>query len=79
MHLTQTRRRFLTALSGVSAAGLVRAPRAPAAEALVETTTVRLAKTDGICIAPNILPTNCSVPRVLPMSAMWTCRRPLPE
>jgi NitT/TauT family transport system substrate-binding protein len=55
MHLTQTRRRFLTALSAVSAAGLVRAPRAPAAEALLETTTVRLAKTDGICIAPQYI------------------------
>jgi NitT/TauT family transport system substrate-binding protein len=52
--MIQSRRRFLTALSAVSAAGLVRAPRAPAAEgASLETTTVRLAKTDGICIAPQ--------------------------
>jgi NitT/TauT family transport system substrate-binding protein len=50
----QSRRRFLTALSAVSAAGLVRAPRAPAGEGgPLETTTVRLAKTDGICIAPQ--------------------------
>ena len=54
MTLLQTRRRFLTTLSAVSAAGLVSAPRAPVAEeAPPETTTVRLAKTDGICIAPQ--------------------------
>jgi NitT/TauT family transport system substrate-binding protein len=54
MPIRQTRRRFLTTLSAVSTAGLVLAPRAPAAEeASPETTTVRLAKTDGICIAPQ--------------------------
>ena len=54
MPMMQSRRRFLTTLSSVSAAGLVRAPLALAAdEALLETTTVRLAKTDGICIAPQ--------------------------
>jgi len=53
MPMMQSRRRFLTALSAVSAAGLVLAPRAPAAEGPLETTTVRLAKTEGICIAPQ--------------------------
>ena len=54
MPMLQSRRRLLTTLSAVTAAGLVRAPRAPAAEgAPLETTTVRLAKTDGICIAPQ--------------------------
>jgi NitT/TauT family transport system substrate-binding protein len=54
MPMIQTRRRFLTTLSAVGAAGLVLAPRMlAAAEAPPETTTIRLAKTDGICIAPQ--------------------------
>jgi NitT/TauT family transport system substrate-binding protein len=54
MQMTQTRRRFLTTVSLAGAAGLVRAPRALAGEGgSLETTTVRLAKTDGICIAPQ--------------------------
>jgi NitT/TauT family transport system substrate-binding protein len=53
MAIVQTRRRFLTTLSAVSAAGLVGAPRALAAEGPLETTAVRLAKTDGLCIAPQ--------------------------
>ena len=51
--MTQTRRRFLSTLSAVGAAGLVRAPRASAAEAALETTTVRLTKSAAICIAPE--------------------------
>ena len=53
MAMTQTRRRFLSTLSAVGAAGLVRAPRALAAEAALETTTVRLTKSAAICIAPE--------------------------
>jgi NitT/TauT family transport system substrate-binding protein len=54
MQMTQTRRRFLTTVSLAGAAGLVRAPRVLAGEGgSLETTTVRLAKTDGICIAPQ--------------------------
>ena len=54
MPLTQTRRRFLTTLSLAGAAGLVRAPRALAAEGALETTSVRLpGKAPGICIAPQ--------------------------
>jgi NitT/TauT family transport system substrate-binding protein len=53
MHLTQTRRRFLTTLSLAGAASLVRSPPTLAAEGALETTTVRLAKTDGLCIAPQ--------------------------
>ena len=53
MAMTQTRRRFLSTLSAVGAAGLVRAPRASAAEAALETTTVRLTKSAAICIAPE--------------------------
>jgi len=44
MPTTQTRRRFLTRLSAVGAAGAVRAPRALAAEGALETTSVRLPK-----------------------------------
>jgi NitT/TauT family transport system substrate-binding protein len=50
---TQTRRRFLTTLSMAGSAGLVRAPVAFAAEAQLETTRVRLAKTPDICLAPQ--------------------------
>jgi len=53
MQITQTRRRFLTALSAAGAAGLVRAPRSRAAEGLPETTTVRLVRDPGICLAPQ--------------------------
>ena len=55
MPKTQTRRRFLTTLSLAGAAGLVRAPRALAAEAALETTTVRLGKSASICIAPGYI------------------------
>jgi NitT/TauT family transport system substrate-binding protein len=53
MRTTQTRRRFLTTLSLVGAAGLVRGPPALAAEGALETTTVRLSKNPGICLAPQ--------------------------
>jgi NitT/TauT family transport system substrate-binding protein len=53
MSMVQTRRRFLTALSAVGAAGLVRAPPSRAAEGALETTTLRIAKSPAICIAPQ--------------------------
>ena len=49
MTLTQTRRRFLTTLSMAGAAGLLRPPRAVAAEGALETTTVRL-QAPGLCV-----------------------------
>ncbi len=53
MPMVQTRRRFLTALSLAGAAGLVRAPNLLAAEGPLETTSVRLTKIPGICLAPQ--------------------------
>jgi NitT/TauT family transport system substrate-binding protein len=54
MPMVQTRRQFLTALSGAGAAGLVRAPRVFAADGPLETTSVRFIKGSGICgVAPN--------------------------
>jgi len=53
MRSIQTRRRFLTTLSMASAAGFLRARPALAAEGTLETTAVRLAKNQGICIAPQ--------------------------
>jgi NitT/TauT family transport system substrate-binding protein len=53
MSMVQTRRRFLTTLSAASAAGLVRAPPALAADGALETTTVRIAKIGTICLAPQ--------------------------
>jgi NitT/TauT family transport system substrate-binding protein len=50
--MTQTRRRFLTTLSLASAAGLVGAPRASAAEEFLETTTVRISRDPSTCVAP---------------------------
>jgi NitT/TauT family transport system substrate-binding protein len=53
MPMTQTRRRFLTTLSLAGAAGLIRVPQALAAEGVLETTTIHLKKSAGICIAPQ--------------------------
>jgi NitT/TauT family transport system substrate-binding protein len=53
MPMVQTRRRFLTNLSLAGAAGLVRAPNLLAAEGPLETTSVRLTKNPGICLAPQ--------------------------
>jgi NitT/TauT family transport system substrate-binding protein len=51
MPMRQTRRRFLTALSGVGAVGLLPVPRVFAAEGPLETTSVRLFKSSLICSA----------------------------
>jgi NitT/TauT family transport system substrate-binding protein len=48
---TQTRRGFLTTLSGAGAVGLLRAPRVLAAEGPLETTSVRFFKSSLICSA----------------------------
>jgi NitT/TauT family transport system substrate-binding protein len=50
MALIQTRRGFI---GGIAAAGFVRAARTAAAEETLETTTVRLLKSPGICRAPQ--------------------------
>jgi NitT/TauT family transport system substrate-binding protein len=51
MPMTQSRRRFLKTLSLAGAAGLLRAPRLLAAEAPLETNTVRL-QSPRLCVAP---------------------------
>jgi NitT/TauT family transport system substrate-binding protein len=51
--MTQSRRRFLATLSSVGAASLIGAPDSDAQDARPETTTVRIAKNAGICIAPQ--------------------------
>jgi NitT/TauT family transport system substrate-binding protein len=53
MALMQTRRGFLGGIAAAGAAGLIRAPRTLAAEGALETTSVRLGKNPGICIAPQ--------------------------
>jgi NitT/TauT family transport system substrate-binding protein len=53
MHTRQSRRRFLTTLSLAGAASFVGVPRVRAAEGALETTTVRILKNPGICIAPQ--------------------------
>src|SRR6266404_6571608 len=55
MRIIQNRRQFLTTLSLAGTAALVRGPPALAAEGSLETTTVRLAKNEGICIAPQYI------------------------
>jgi len=52
MPMSHSRRRILTTLSLAGAAGLLRAPRSPAAEEVLETTSVRLLKGTPICAAP---------------------------
>jgi NitT/TauT family transport system substrate-binding protein len=51
MPIRQTRRGFLTTLSGAGAVGLFRAPQVLAAEGPLETTSVRLFKSSLICSA----------------------------
>jgi NitT/TauT family transport system substrate-binding protein len=53
--MMQTRRRFLSAVSLASAAGLLRAPLLLAAEGALETTTVRIAKLGAACLAPQFV------------------------
>jgi len=55
MRNTQTRRHFLTTLSLAGAAGLVPPPLASAAEGVLETTTVRIAKLGAACLAPQFI------------------------
>jgi NitT/TauT family transport system substrate-binding protein len=50
---TQTRRRFLASLSAAGTTGLIDPPVSFAQERPPETTTVRVAKIAGICIAPQ--------------------------
>jgi NitT/TauT family transport system substrate-binding protein len=52
MHMLQSRRRFLTTASLAGAAGILAAPRSLRAEPPPETTTIRLPKIPGICVAP---------------------------
>ncbi len=53
MKTIQNRRRFLATLSAAGAASLIGAPNSDAQEGQLETTTVRLTKMPGICIAPQ--------------------------
>jgi NitT/TauT family transport system substrate-binding protein len=53
MQSRQTRRRLLLTLSSTTAAGLLGVAKISAQEALPETTTIRLAKIPGVCIAPQ--------------------------
>jgi NitT/TauT family transport system substrate-binding protein len=54
MRIIQSRRDFLTNASLAAAAGAL-GPRAPLAEAPPETTSIRIAKTLGICSAPQYI------------------------
>src|ERR1700730_17557218 len=53
MQIVQNRRRFLAGISAASAAGLVGRSRSASPEPALETTSIRLAKIPGICIAPQ--------------------------
>jgi NitT/TauT family transport system substrate-binding protein len=55
MQSQQNRRRFLATLAAAGGAGLIGAPRSFGQEPPPETTTVRLAKVTGTCIAPQYL------------------------
>jgi len=55
MQMIHDRRRFLAGLSSLGAAGLVGASRSSGQEAPLETTSIRLAKITGTCIAPQYL------------------------
>jgi NitT/TauT family transport system substrate-binding protein len=53
MHIMQSRRDFLTTVSAAGAAGVLGGRRVLADDGPPETTTVRLTKVAGICIAPQ--------------------------
>jgi NitT/TauT family transport system substrate-binding protein len=53
MTMIHTRRQFLTTFALAGAAGLVRASRSLAADRALETTTLRILKIPGICLAPQ--------------------------
>src|SRR6516162_7517920 len=53
MQSAQTRRRLLATLSSATAAGLIAGGKASTQEAPPETTTIRLLKIPGVCIAPQ--------------------------
>jgi NitT/TauT family transport system substrate-binding protein len=55
MSIIQNRRRFLATLSSAGAAGLIGASNSFAQEAPPETTTIRLAKSRSLCIAPQYI------------------------
>jgi len=53
MPSTQTRRRFINSVALAGAADFLRVPRVAGAEGALETTTVRVVKVPGICVAPQ--------------------------
>jgi NitT/TauT family transport system substrate-binding protein len=53
MQMFQDRRRFLAALTAAGAAGLIGPPNSKAEDGRLETTTIRIGKIAGICIAPQ--------------------------
>src|SRR5215467_4539162 len=53
MQTIQNRRRFLATFAATGAAGLVGAPTSSAQDGRLETTSIRIAKIAGICVAPQ--------------------------
>ena len=53
MQTAQSRRRFLATLSAAGTTGFLGMPNSFGQDSALETTTIRLAKNDGICIAPQ--------------------------
>src|SRR5882762_10767582 len=53
MQTIQNRRRFLATLTAAGGAGLIGGPSSRAQDGRLETTTVRIGKIAGICIAPQ--------------------------
>src|SRR5256886_873464 len=51
--MAQNRRRFVATLAAAGAAGLIGGPKSSAQDGRLETTTVRIGKIAGICIAPQ--------------------------
>ena len=73
MQITQSRRDFLVNASLAAAAGVLGARGALADEGPPETTSIRIAKTLGICSAPQYIAEALLAPKASPRSP--TCGR----
>ena len=79
MQITQSRREFLASLSAAGAAAVLGSRNSLAGEGALETTTIRLVRPSGICVAPIYIAKELLRAEGLPRSATWPCRGASPQ